>query len=191
MVRWTLATAGLAMLVTLPAAGQDRPITRPTRDLAVVYHVQAAGPNGEPETRTVQMFWTGQGTRLRLQSDGQPGFGLVDYAAGRMTMVMPPQKAYAVMTFDADHARGLNIPTGAVINRSGSDTVAGVACTEWTVRGPKGGGTACITNDGLVLRVGSAQPGQPAAMLAVSVTYGPQPADLFTLPAGFHEVTPQ
>jgi Domain of unknown function (DUF4412) len=190
MVRWTLATAGLAMLVTLPAAGQERPIMRPTRDVAVVYHVQAAGPSGEPETRTVQMYWTGQGTRLRLQTDGQPGFGLVDYAAGRMTMVMLPQKAYAVVTFDADHAPGLNIPPGAVINRSGSDTVAGVACTEWTLQGPQGGGTACITKDGLMLRVRGAQPGEPAAMVAVSVAYGPQPAGLFTLPAGLHEVAP-
>jgi hypothetical protein len=191
MARWMIATAGLAMLAAWPAAAQQRPIVRPTRDLAVVYRVQAAGPNGQAETRNVDMYWTGQGTRLRLQTEGQPGFGLVDYAAGRMTMVMPPQKAYAVVTFDADHAPGLNIPPGAAVDRSGSDTVAGVACTEWTVRGPHGGGTACITNDGLVLRVRGAQPGQPPAMEAVSVAYGPQPASLFAVPEGLHQVTPQ
>jgi len=191
MARWTLATAGLAMLLASPAAGQDRPIMRPTRDLAVVYHVQAAGPNGAAETRTVHMYWSGKGTRLRLETDGQSGFGLVDYAAGRMTMVNLPQKAYAEVTFDADHAPGLNIPPGAQIDRSGSDTVAGLACSEWTVRGPQGGGTACITNDGLVLRVRGAQPGETAAMEAVSVAYGPQPASLFTLPGGLRQVAPQ
>lgn len=190
MAPWTLATAALAILAALPAAAQDRPILRPTRDLAVVYQVQAAGPNGEAETRTVHMYWTSQGTRLRLETDGQPGFGLVDYTAGRMTMVMLSQKAYAEATFDANHAPGLNIPPGAAIDRSGSDTVAGLACTEWTVKGPQGGGTACITNDGLVLRVRGPEPGQPAAMQAVSVAYGPQPASLFTLPPGLRQVAP-
>jgi len=190
MARWTLATAALAALAALPAAAQNRPILRPTHDLAVVYRVQATGPNGQSETRMVRMFWTSQGTRLRLETDGQPGFGLVDYATGRMTMVMLPQKAYAEVTFDADHAPGLNIPTGAVIDRSGSATVAGTPCTEWTLRGPQGGGTACITNDGLVLRVSGPAPGQAPAMEAVSVAYGPQPASLFTLPSGLHQVAP-
>ena len=190
MARWTLATAALAVLSALPAAAQDRPILRPTRDLAVVYRVQATGPNGQAETRTVRMYWTSQGTRLRLETEGQPGFGLVDYGAGRMTMVMLPQKAYAEVTFDADHAPGLNIPPGAAVDRSGTATVAGTACTEWTVRGPQGGGTACITSDGLVLRVSGAQPGEAPAMEAVSVAYGPQPASLFALPSGLHRIEP-
>jgi hypothetical protein len=77
------------------------------------------------------------------------------------------------------------------INRVGKDTVAGVVCTVWDVRGPRGGGTACITADGLLLRVQGSQPGEAPAMEAVSVAYGPQPADLFTLPAGLHQVAPQ
>ncbi len=191
MARWTFATAGLAMLAALPAVGQERPLLRPSHDLAVVYRVQASGPNGEAETRTVRMYWTGQGTRMRLETEGQPGFALVDFTAGRMTMVMLPQKAYAEATFDADHAPGLNIPPDSTITRGGSDTVAGVACTEWQVSGPQGGGTACITSEGLLLRVRGGQPGQAAALEAVSVTYGPQPASLFTLPDGLQKVAPQ
>ncbi len=191
MARWMLAAAGLALLAALPAEGQQRPLLRPTRDLAAVYHVQATGPNGEAETRTVRMYWTGKGTRMRLETEGQPGFALVDFTAGRMMMVMLPQKAYAEATFDADHAPGLNIPPNAAIERGGSDTVAGIVCVDWTVRGPQGGGTACITDDGLLLRVRGAQPGQAAAMEAVSVTYGPQPASLFTLPEGLQKVSPQ
>jgi hypothetical protein len=191
MTRWTLAIAGLAILVAVPAAGQQRPLLRPTRDLAVAYRVQAAGPNGEVETRTVHMYWTGQGTRMRLETEGQPGFALVDFTAGRMTMVNLPDKAYAEVTFDADHAPGLNIPPDATIERGGSDTVAGVACTVWDVKGPQGGGTACITADGLLLRARSLQANEPPALLAMSVAYGPQPASLFVLPDGLHKVTPQ
>ena len=195
MARFVLATArlvtlALALLAALPAAGQQRPVLRPTRDLAVVYRVQATGPTGQPEARTVRMYWTGQGSRLRLEADGQPGFALVDFAAGRMRMVMPAQKAYAEVTFDRDHAPGLNIPANATVERGGSDTVAGVGCTVWTVRGPQGGGTACITDDGLLLRVSGSQPGQAAALEAVSVAYGPQPASLFTLPGGLRQIAP-
>ncbi len=185
-----LATLGLALLAALPAAAQQRPVLRPTRDLAVVYRVQAAGPAGEAETRTVRMYWTGQGSRLRLEADGQPGFALVDYAAGRMQMVMPAQKAYAEVAFDRDHAPGLHIPANATVERGGNDSVAGVGCTIWAMRGPEGGGTACITDDGLLLRVRGSQPGQAAALEAVSVTYGPQPASLFALPGGLRQVAP-
>jgi hypothetical protein len=191
MARWTLATAALATLVALPAAGQERPILRPTRDLTAEYHVQAPGPNGEPQTRTIRMYWTGQGTRLRLETEGQPDYALIDYAARRMTMVMLSQKSYAEVMFDADHAPGLNIPTGATIDRAGKDTIAGFTCTEWQMKGPQGGGTACITDDGVLLRIRGDQPGQAAAMEAVSVTYGAQPASLFAVPSGLRQVAPQ
>jgi len=191
MARWTLATAALATLVALPAAGQQRPILRPTRDLTAEYRVLAPGPNGEPQTRTIRMYWTGHGTRLRLETEGQPDYALVDYAAGRMTMVMLSQKAYAEVTFDADHAPGLNIPPGATLDRAGKDTIAGSTCTEWQMKGPQGGGTACITDDGLLLRIRGEQPGQAAPMEAVSVAYGAQPASLFAVPAGLRQVAPQ
>jgi hypothetical protein len=190
MSHWTPAIAGLAILLASPAVGQDRPLLRPTHDVAAVYRVQAAGPNGAPETRTMHMYWAGGGARLRMETEGEPGFAVVDFPAGRMTMVNPPEKAYAQVTFDADHAPGLNFPPGTAINRAGNQTVSGVVCTVWDVRGPQGGGTVCITGDGLLLSLQGSQPGAAPIMLAVSVVYGPQPANLFTLPPGLHQVAP-
>jgi hypothetical protein len=173
------------------AAAQERPLLRPSRDVEAAYRVQSAGSNGQAETRTVRMYWTGQGSRMRLETEGQPGFVLIDFDHQRATMVMLARKIYAEMKFDAEHAPGLHIPPGATVDRVGSDTVAGIACTEWQIKGSQGGGTACITNDGLLLRVRGSQPGEPVALEAVSVTYAPQPASLFTLPDGLRQVAPQ
>lgn len=182
---WFMAALAVVALVASGAVAQERPAVRPSDDVAVVYRVQGTNPNNEPEARTVRMFWTGQGSRMRMEMEGQPGFALVDFVANRMTMVLITQQSYLQVPFDPQHAPGLDIPAGVTMTRSGTDRIAGTPCTLWDMRGQQGSGTACIAGDGLLLRV-SGLSGGAAALEAVSVSYGAQPASLFALPAGLH-----
>lgn len=188
MTRWTIPL--LAMLAAVPGWAQERPATRPSDDVAVTYRVQATTPAGAPEARTIHMYWTGHGSRLRLETEGQPSFALIDFTASRATMVMLPRKVYMQVPFDPQHAPGLDIPPDATVARLSSDNVAGTSCTIWEMRGPKGGGTACIAADGLLLRVRGLNDGPPA-LEAVAVAYGPQPASLFEVPAGVQPLKPR
>ncbi|MGH7155117.1 MAG: hypothetical protein ACREF3_14430, partial [Acetobacteraceae bacterium] len=185
------AIAALGMLAALPAAAQERPAVRPSHDATVIYHVQVAGPDGVSRSRTLHMYWTGQGTRLRMEVEGQPGFELIDFAADRMTMVMADKGSYLEVPFSPGNAPGLTIPPGVSLSRQGTDTVAGTQCTIWGMQGAQGGGTACITSDGLVLRVRGQKRDDPAAMEAISVVYAPQAAGLFAVPPGLKPLIPR
>lgn len=186
-----LGFVALAIMTALPASAQDRPLLRPVRDVAVTYRVEATGAQGQPIGRTIRMYWTGKGSRMRLEVEGQPGFALVDFAADRTTLVVPAQHAYAEVPFDPARAPGLDIPPGVSMTKGPVDTVAGTPCTEWSMRGPQGGGRACITGDGLLLRVSGERSDLPNALEAVSVAYGPQPPALFTVPAGLTRIAPR
>jgi hypothetical protein len=186
-----LGLAALSAVTALPASAQDRPLLRPVHDVAVTYRVEATGPQGQQVERSIRMYWTGQGSRMRLEVEGQSGFALVDFAADRTTLVIPAQHAYAEVPFDPARAPGLDIPPGVSMTKGPVDTVAGTPCTEWSMRGPQGGGSACIPGDGLLLRVSGEKSKRPNALEAVLVAYGPQPAALFTVPAGLTRIAPR
>ncbi len=185
-MRW-VATS-LVMLLAIPVAAQERPAVRPMHDVSVTYRLRGVDPNGRPELRKVRMSWTDQGRRMRLEIEGQSDFTLVNYETSNITMVMLQRELYIELPFDPQHAPGLDIPAGVGMTEAGTDIVAGTRCVVWNLSGPLTG-TACITPDGLPLRLRTTASGE-AAMEAVSVAYGPQPPDLFTVPAGLHTIDP-
>ncbi|HEY6430952.1 MAG TPA: hypothetical protein VIZ17_03145 [Acetobacteraceae bacterium] len=180
--------AFLVMLLAMPVAAQERPAVRPVHDVSVTYRLRGVDPNGRPESRQVHMSWTDQGRRMRLEMQGQSDFTLVDYETNRITMVMLQRELYLALPFDPRHPPGLDIPAGVGMTEAGTDVVANTRCVVWNLTGPLTG-TACITQDGLPLRLRTTASGE-AAMEAVSVAYGPQPQNLFTVPAGLHRIDP-
>jgi hypothetical protein len=67
----------------------------------------------------------------------------------------------------------------------GSDTVAGLGCTIWQLPAKEDGTPGlpmCITNDGIMLRTGTAE---APFIVATSVTKGPQDPTMFSIPAGY------
>lgn len=183
-----LAVVAATALLALPAMATERPSVRPSHDVAVTYRMQAIGPDGSPARRTIQMYWTAQGTRLRLDTHNSAGYELIDYAASQMTLVLNAQKVALNVPFDPHLAPGLNIPPDATIAKTGADTVAGTPCTDWTMQAAQYTAHACITQDGLVLRLSKAADAAPA-LEALSVSYGPQPASLFSIPPGYKQIT--
>ena len=199
MIRTALAAALLSAAAIGPATAQVGPRIHPLRDVAVAYRVHGTvGPGKQPEAAIVRMFWTDRGTLLRVEVQGQPGWGILNFAAKQMIMVIAPAHRYLEMPLDPSRTPGLNIPPGTAMTRVGQDRVAGTPCTVWVLHGRDGSGTACVTPGGLVLRArgqGTAPPGSPGAgqqgsgsLRAISVAYGPQPAALFVPPAGFQRL---
>ena len=115
---------------------------------------------------------------------------LIDGRAKRMNIVMDRQHSVMAMPFDPDHMTSFLLSSSAHYTRGGNDTVSGLACTNWTVETQQGKGTACVTDDGVILRAhaaGQSPTGESGTGMieATSVHYGPQPESVFALPAGY------
>jgi hypothetical protein len=104
----------------------------------------------------------------------------------RLITVNPERKAF---TEDpaGDGNPGTLLRADAMFSRQGKAGVAGATCTEWLVQAPGNNDeqdTACVTDDGIVLRLVSSKP-NVVAMTAIAVHYGPPPDGTFDPPAGF------
>ena len=76
--------------------------------------------------------------------------------------------------------------------RQGQDSVAGVPCTVWSVSSAQVTGSACVTEDGVLLRGdGTAQNGGRTTLVASEVRYDYQPPGLFEPPAGYQKMDAQ
>jgi hypothetical protein len=73
-------------------------------------------------------------------------------------------------------------PEGVELKRGGEFTIAGVACTDWSWMDDVELHTACLTLDGVLLRLRI--DGKIVAE-ARSVLYAPQPSQLFEVPPGY------
>jgi hypothetical protein len=173
------ALAGSVAVGTL-AQAQDRPAYLPTRDVTVQYAVTADAP-GVPSSVTVHITAGGQ---VRIDA-GDRGTVLYDNGSSHASWILPQGRLAIDLPVPSTLA-GNFIPNASTrFARQGSETVAGLRCTDWHVSVPKGSGTACVTPDGVILRgAGSDGKGHSGSIVATSVAYGTQPADLFALPPG-------
>ena len=177
----TLRTVLIALLLAAPAVAQDKPPLHPTRDATIDYRME--GGRGGP--KTMRMYVTAGGTRTRMEpSEGNVAI-VVDRAAGKMMIVMLDQRKFMERPVGAGMPGGFDLPGGANFARKGSDTVAGLSCTIWEGNNDRHS-TACVTDDGLILRGESQAPsGERTGLVATSVTVGPVSPELFKPPAGF------
>jgi hypothetical protein len=178
--------AALLTLATLPAAAQEKPLFKPTRDVSVTYRLNSgAGPGAGQEMR---MSWLVAEQKLRVDMPGGMGWSLVDQAAQKMSMVMDAQRIVMELPM-RNSAGGQLIPTQppetARFTRGASATVAGVSCTNWRYEDGGNRGEACITADGVMLRSQGNYEGHSGSIEATQVTYGPQDGARFRLPQGY------
>jgi hypothetical protein len=179
--------AALLCLVGTSAIAADHPPYAPTHDVAVAYRVQlSAGPQGE---QSVRMAYTAASGRARIEAPDNPGYVLIDRAEGRLVMVVDQMRTFMEMPFDARMGAGLLLNDKMAFSRQGMEKVAGLLCTSWDVTSGTTHARVCITADGVILRAEGSDPKRGEGRLeAVSVTYAPQPANLFVPPAGYHKV---
>jgi len=176
--RALLAGAGL-----LAAA---HPRLAPTRDVAVVYHVQpatAAAPK-EPDLRIVM---TAGAAELRMDTPGQKGFLSTDRVHHVTLIVDDADHSYVHIPGDGPLAPSYLLKPAMRFTRERTDRVAGLPCTVWGVAPGAPGAAACVTADGVILRADGGQ--GRGKLTAVSVIYARQPSVLFRPPPGYKDNT--
>ena len=135
-------------------------------------------------TQDIRVATTQGGRLLRVEGVGAGGaYVIVDRTTQRMVMVMPQDRRYVEMPASDAFARGFVLNESMTFVKRGAETVAGLKCTLWEVTSREGAGTACVTDDGVLLR-GRGSDGK-GGIEATSVKYGPQAAALFKPPADF------
>lgn len=171
-----------------PALAEDRPLIRPSRDVAVEYRSNgmAQGP-ADSASSTVTMRFTGHGGRVRIDGPAGHGYAILDVDAGRMIVVITEKQTY--MEQPAPPAMlAMFQAQGAAFSKTGTDTVAGVACTTYNATINDRDGQVCLTSDGVMLRARGHEADRVHELEAVKVTYADQPAALFETPAGFKKL---
>jgi hypothetical protein len=166
-----------ALVLAGPAVAQapDQPVALPTRDVDVAYSSTPA-PATTVEQRS-RFSVAAQRARLDMPTPGL--FSIMDYRTRTMDIVSEPDRKVL-------ETRGAPSATLPRYIRRGVDQVAGLPCTEWEVKDSVGQpALTCFTADGVMLRV---RRGDQVLAIATRVTYAPQPAELFQLPAGFEMV---
>jgi hypothetical protein len=184
---WALLVTALGLTVAATAAAQDHPLLQPTRDVMVEYHVSGVAP-GQHRSDTVRMYFTGHGTRLRIEPVGQPAYTILDRTTGRMMMVVTARHLYVEMAYDPKRVLAFQYDD-ETFTRTGTDTVAGIGCTIYDAKRQGHSGQVCVSDDGVLLRAKSDNPAQAGGELeATRVAYGPQPASLFAPPPDFQKM---
>jgi hypothetical protein len=174
----------LFSLGALPALAQDRPPIYPTRDVAITYRVTGGQAQGGMPAMT--MSWLSAAQTMRIDMAGM-GYMVADHRNQRGFMVMDQMRM--IMDIPMQQALQQAGPSpNAAYRRTGSDTVAGLACTVWSYQDGGNAGTACVTADGVMLRAQGSSQGQSGGMEATQVAYGTQDPARFQRPAGYQSM---
>ncbi len=177
--------AALLSLAALPALAQDRPPLYPTRDVSVTYRMVGATPANAP-MQSMVISWLAASQTMRMDMAGM-GYMVADHRNQRGFMVM--EQVRMIMDVPMQQAMQQYGPTAnATYRRTGSDTVAGVACTVWTFEDRGNNGTACVTAEGVMLRAQGSSQGQSGGMEATQVAFGAQDPGRFARPQGYQSM---
>lgn len=178
------------------ALAQSRPALQPTRDVTVTYRITGEAPAGPPGggagPREMRVFYAAASHRMRIENQrrGAISYAIVDRPHHSMVVVLPAQHRFMTLPM-----RGTRNPVlmeddpNLAFTRDGSQTIAGLTCTEWKVADrtdPAHHGTACLTADGVLLHGADATGAR--GILATKVEYGALAPDLFAPPAGFQKM---
>ena len=179
----------LVILATAaPALAEEPPLIRPSRDVAVEYRSSGmtqgspAGPGN-----VVTMRFAGKSSRIRIDAPNGPGYAIVDTGTGRMIVVMAERRMYLEQPADPG-MMAMFQATNTAFRKTGTDTVAGIACTTYNATINNRNGQVCLTGDGVLLRARSADQDHGRELEAVKVTYADLPSSLFEPPAGFQKM---
>jgi hypothetical protein len=130
----------------------------PTEDVAVTYRYDGV-PDGNP--RQMQVTYADKGDRVRIdyfrwREANYPYLGVIfDRPANRVISLHPESKSYYERPIGNTKNPGDLLPPNSQFTRQGKAIVAHASCTEWQVvvsDKPAGNGTACVTDDGILLQ---------------------------------------
>jgi hypothetical protein len=177
--------AALLVLAPFAAAAQERPPLTPSRDVDVVYMMVQDDARSGPRVVEERMRWAAAEGKLRIDPP-TPGMWLVmDTRARRLATVRDAERS----VLEIESAEAMPGPAaGTTFQWRGTDTVAGVPCTEWQTSDVTGAPTlACITADGVLLRASAAG---RVLVEALHLSYAAQDPSVFRVPEQYRKIAP-
>jgi hypothetical protein len=191
----TLATAAAALLgfaaPSVLAQGGAGPVIAPSRDVAVTY--RTAGK----EAGEIRVSWLAAEGKMRIETP--TGVFIQDGRENRDIILMPEQRMFLTATSDQRRqGRGLSLAgPDDKVTREGADRVAGHDCAVWRVEARKDDGDdeakvkrACVTADGVPLRVVEGEGEERRTTVATKVEYARQDPAQFRVPEGYRPFDP-
>lgn len=184
--------AGLSAPAIAWGQQPDAPLTLPRSDVAVIYRFDKTAMDNYHKW---QMTYANGGARVRLDffhwvEAKYPYMTLIyDRPANRLITIHPESKSYDEQPIGNLDNPGQFIRPGMTFSRGGTETVAFAQCTDWQVRteGSDEVDTACVTDDGIVLRLSANKP-NVSTMTAIAIHYGAPPDGIFQPPDEFKRV---
>lgn len=172
---WLLVTVYIVMRPNAPSWSEERPQLLPTRDVDITYEV--TWPQ-QPKSRE-RVRWSA-GEHLERVDGADRSTTIVDHSGSEITLLIPARRTYRKLE---RAPRGPAEPEpGIVLKRGAESVIAGLRCVDWSWTEETETHTACVTADGVLLRLAV---DADTVMQARSVTYGPQRAELFRVPLGY------
>jgi len=169
--------AGAVALLVLgsPLHADERPQLVPSRDVDITYEVS------QPKQRAIpqRVRWLAS-ERLERIDGSDKSVTIIDRNGGEVTLLTPRTRTYRELA--GASRQPMEPDQDAVLRRGGEATVAGQRCTEWSWVEDGETHSLCATADGVALRL---IVGGKTAIEARSVSYRPQPAELFKVPPGY------
>jgi hypothetical protein len=165
-----MAAAGAAVW-----AQEEPPQNAPTRDVDIILRIMRPGAAPIVERRR----WSAS-RHLRRVDGPDNAATIFDQSIGALTLLNPANRTYRILQGPA--AKRMSPPKGTRVKRGDETKIAGLTCTDWSWMDGIEAHTACLTPDGVLLRL--VVDGRIVAQ-ARSVVYAPQPAELFEIPPGY------
>jgi hypothetical protein len=182
-------TASLSWAVAAWAQQSETPVLLPKSDVAVIYRFDRVGLY---DYRKWQVTYGDGNQRVRFDYfrwvEAKYPFLTVIYdrPANRFITIHPETKTYSERPIGNTNNPGAFLKSDMNFTRVGTAVVAFANCTDWRVQEPgvdDEQDTACVTDDGIVLRILSSKP-NVSTMTATAISYGTPPEGVFDPPAG-------
>jgi hypothetical protein len=170
-----IAALVLAVTGTAASGADDQPQVMPTRDVDITY--QITRPDQPPVIS--RRRWLAS-EHLQRVDGADKSTTIFDRNKGEFTLLNPANRTYR--KFEGSPRMPMSPQKGTALDAREESTVAGLKCVDWSWTADTETHTACLTADGVLLRL--VVDGK-TVMQARSVKYGPQPAELFQVPKGY------
>ena len=175
LLRYMPLVASLSLVAVGSAvwSEEQQPQTTPTRDVDITYQITRSGQPSIVERRR----WLAS-QQLRRVDGSDNSATIFDQKTGEFTLLNTSNHTY--LTLDAP--KRMSPQKGTILKRSGESKIARLNCIDWSWMDDTELHTACLTADGVLLRL--VIDGQTVAE-ARAVLYAPQPSELFDVPPGY------
>jgi hypothetical protein len=177
LVRTLLLVVALsvAAVASLSLSEEQQPQTTPTRDVDITYQITRPAQPAIVERRR----WSAS-QQLRRVDGPYNSATIFDQKREELTLLNGANHTYRTVEWPV--AKRMSPQKGTTLKRGGEYKIAGQNCIDWSWMDGTEMHTACLTPDGVLLRL--VIDGQIVAE-ARSVLYAPQPPELFEVPPGY------